>query len=76
LAYRRIGVWRKVRILDQIELAYKVGKVEIAFRHRYLKQEAFNELDDAYDKILGQIVKMIDHADDWVIKSRGGASGI
>jgi four helix bundle protein len=49
-------------------------RVEIAFRHRYLKQEAFNELDAAYDKIPGQIVKMIDRADDWVIKSRGGAS--
>jgi four helix bundle protein len=43
--------------------------VEIAFRHRYLRQEAFAELDDAYDKILAQIVKMIDHADRWVIKS-------
>jgi len=43
--------------------------VEIAFRHRYLRQEAFYELDDAYDKILAQIVKMIDHADRWVIKS-------
>jgi four helix bundle protein len=44
--------------------------VEIAFRHSYLKQEVFDELDDACDKILAQIVKMIDHADRWIIKAR------
>src|SRR5271165_2811420 len=44
--------------------------VEIAFRHGYLNQEVFNEVYDACDKILAQIVKMIDHADRWVIKAR------
>jgi hypothetical protein len=36
----------------------------------YLSQEIFNEVDDACDKILAQIVKMIDQADRWVIKPR------
>jgi four helix bundle protein len=47
--------------------------VEIALHQSYLRQEVFDELDDAYDKILSQIVKMIEHADVWVIKSREGA---
>ena len=50
--------------------------VEIAFRHGYLKQEVFDEIDDACDKILAQLVKMIDDADRWVIKPRGGASRV
>jgi four helix bundle protein len=44
--------------------------IEIAYRHGYLTQEVFQELDDACDKVLAQIVKMIDHADHWVIKAR------
>jgi four helix bundle protein len=47
--------------------------VEIAFRQNYLKQEVFDEIDDACDKILAQIVKMIDHSDRWIIKSPGNA---
>ncbi len=52
----------------ETEAAETQVHVEIAFRHGYLKQEVFNELDDACDKILAQIVKMIDCADRWVIK--------
>jgi four helix bundle protein len=55
----------------EAEAAETQVHVEIAFRHRYLDQEVFDEVDDACDKILAQIVKMIDHADRWVIKSRG-----
>jgi four helix bundle protein len=43
---------------------------EIAFRHGYLKQEVFEELDDTCDKILAQIVKMIDQADRWAIRQK------
>jgi len=42
--------------------------LEIAFRHGYIYQETFEELDDACDKIIAQIVKMIDQADRWIIK--------
>jgi hypothetical protein len=44
--------------------------MEIAFRRHYVSQQVFEELDDACDKILSQIVKMIDHADRWVIQSQ------
>ena len=44
--------------------------LEIAFRHRYISAETFARLDDACDKIIGQIVKMIDHADRWIVKPR------
>lgn len=56
------------------EAAESQVHIEIAFRHSYLDERLFEELDDAYDKVIGQIVKMIDHADRWVIKARGGAS--
>jgi hypothetical protein len=52
----------------EAEAAETQVDVEIAFRQSYLKKEVFDELDDACNKILAQIVKMIDHADRWVIK--------
>ena len=55
----------------ETEAAETQVHAEIAFRHGYLSQEIFNEVDDACDKILAQIVKMIDQADRWVIKPRG-----
>jgi four helix bundle protein len=42
--------------------------LEIAFRHEYVDQQTFEELDDACDKIISQIVKMIDQSDRLVIK--------
>jgi four helix bundle protein len=47
-----------------------LGSRQLPSRHRYLSQEIFDELDKACDKIIAQIVKMIDHADRWVIKSK------
>src|SRR5580692_2004850 len=55
----------------ETEAAETQVHTEIAFRHGYLSQEIFNEVDDACDKILAQLVKMIDQADRWVIKPRG-----
>lgn len=71
--------WRKRRYLAafvsklndaETEAAETQVHIEIAFRHHYLNQQNFDQLDDACDKIVGQIVKMIDQADRWVIKSR------
>ena len=42
--------------------------LEIAFRHRYIDQKTFEALDDDCDKIIAQIVKMIDQAERWIIK--------
>jgi four helix bundle protein len=55
----------------ETEAAETQVHAEMAFRHGYLNQEVFEEVDDACDKILAQIVKMIDQADRWVIKPRG-----
>jgi four helix bundle protein len=33
--------------------------LEFAFRHSYISQPEFLNLDDAYEKVIGQIVKMI-----------------
>ncbi|MBV8376904.1 MAG: four helix bundle protein [Verrucomicrobia bacterium] len=43
--------------------------VEIAFRQRYFNEEIFDELDDACDKIIAQIVKMIEQSERWIIRS-------
>jgi four helix bundle protein len=42
--------------------------VEIALWPRYIDELTFESLDDAYDKIIAQIVKMIDQPDKWVTK--------
>ena len=34
----------------------------------YIDEETFTRVDTEYDKILGQLVRMIDGADDWLIK--------
>jgi four helix bundle protein len=40
---------------------------EIALRSGYLKPDVFATLDDAYDKIIGQIVRMADNPEKWII---------
>ena len=71
--------WRKRRYLAafisklsdaETEAAETQVHLEIAFRHRYISAETFARLDDACDKIIGQIVKMIDQADRWIVKPR------
>jgi four helix bundle protein len=42
--------------------------LEIAFPHEYIDQETFEKLDDECDKVIAQIVKIIDQAERWVIK--------
>ena len=44
--------------------------LEIAFRHNYIGSQTFAENDDVCDKIISQIVKMIDRADLWVIQPK------
>jgi four helix bundle protein len=43
-------------------------RLEIAFNHKYIDGATFEALDDRCDKIISQIVKMIDQADRWFIK--------
>ena len=39
--------------------------IELAFRCGYLKREQADDLDDRYDKILGQLVLMINAPEKW-----------
>jgi four helix bundle protein len=41
--------------------------IELAHRCGYLKKERADELDDCYDKILGQLVLMIKSPEKWTI---------
>ncbi len=42
--------------------------LEFALLCGYINEETFNQLDSAYNQILGQLVRMIEGADDWLIK--------
>lgn len=39
--------------------------IDLAFRCSYLKKEQADDLDDRYDKILGQLVRMINAPEKW-----------
>lgn len=41
--------------------------IEIACRASYLSQPDLKRLDEAYEKVLGQLVRMIDQPHKWVI---------
>ena len=41
--------------------------LEFALRCRYLEQNDFDQLDDVYDKILGQLVRMLSEPEKWSI---------
>lgn len=42
--------------------------LDIAFRCGYLSKTEADELDLAYDNILGQLVRMIEHPEQWAIR--------
>jgi len=44
--------------------------LEISWRCGYISQAEASSLDDEYDKILAQLVTMIDRPDPWLIKAR------
>jgi four helix bundle protein len=44
--------------------------VEFSRKCGYLKDEVCDELDSAYDQILGQLFKMIKESDKWIIKPK------
>ena len=44
--------------------------IEFAFRHGYVGNAEFQAIDNAYEHILGQLVRMIDHPEKWVIGPR------
>ena len=42
--------------------------IELAFRCGYISQTEADEIDETYDQILGQLVRMIDHPEQWAIR--------
>lgn len=44
--------------------------LEFSLRCNYMKESITSELESAYDKIIGQIVKMIEEANKWVIRKK------
>lgn len=52
----------------ETEAAETQVHAEIAWRSGYLTEAQFKEVDAAYDHILGQIVKMIDQPEKWLIR--------
>jgi four helix bundle protein len=42
--------------------------VEFAFRGGYIEEKVFAELDERYEHVLSQIVRMIVDADKWIIR--------
>jgi four helix bundle protein len=44
--------------------------LEFACRCGYLEERKRAEMEEAYDQILGQLVKMIDGADNWLIRKQ------
>ena len=69
--------WRKRRYkaafvakLSDAESEASETQVWIEFSHRcgYLDAATLQELDGAYDRIIGQLVRMIQEAEKWLIK--------
>ncbi len=42
--------------------------IEFALRCGYIEQKSSDNLDDAYEQIIGQLVRMIQEADKWLIR--------
>ena len=54
----------------ETEAAETQVHIEFAARHEYVSEDEFREIDRAYERILGQLVRMIDHPEKWVIGAR------
>ena len=52
----------------ETEAAETQVHAEIAWRSGYLQQETFADLDNADDKVMGQLVKMMEQPEKWLIK--------
>lgn len=57
---------------SETEAAETQVSAEIAMRCRYCDEKAFREIDEAYERVLGQIVRMAGQPEKWLIKPRSG----
>jgi four helix bundle protein len=71
------GAWRKRRyeaaFISKLndtegEAAETQVHLEFAFHHRYVFRDEFLSVDDAYEKICAQLVRMIDEPEKWRIR--------
>jgi four helix bundle protein len=53
----------------ETEAAETQVHAEIAFHHGYLTEQQFRAIDLCYDKIIGQLVRMIEAPDKWLIRA-------
>jgi four helix bundle protein len=68
--------WRKRRYAAFVsklsdaegEAAETQVHLEFAFHHRYVSRAEFLSVDDAYEKVCGQLVRMIDEPEKWLIR--------
>ena len=56
----------------ETEAAETQVPAEIAMRCRYWDERTFREIDESYEKVLGQIVKMAGQPEKWLINPRSG----
>jgi four helix bundle protein len=54
----------------ETEAAETQVHAEIAWRSGYLREAQFHQIDTACDQIIGQIVKMVDQPEKWLIRPR------
>ena len=52
----------------ETEAAEMQVHIEIARRLGYVPEQVFREIDDAYEKIIAQIARMIDQPEKWLIR--------
>ena len=50
--------------------SYKELRVDLTLRCKYISEEEATELDHTYDGILAQLVRMIEHPEQWSIRTR------
>jgi len=73
---RRYGAAFVSKLSDaETEGAETQVHAEFAFWHAYLSRDEFREVDDAYEKIIGQLVKMIEQPEKWLIRRKTDESG-
>ncbi|HEY0793068.1 MAG TPA: four helix bundle protein [Chthoniobacterales bacterium] len=59
----------------EAEAAETQVHLEVAFRNHYINHQEFAAMDDAYEKVIAQLVNMVDQASRWTLKPPR-ASGI
>jgi four helix bundle protein len=69
---RRYGAAFAAKLNDAEAEATEVQTwIELALRCGYINQKAANELDEAYEHIIGQIVTMIQQPQKWTLRREG-----